>query len=104
MIAAGFVSRGNAMARPQFTPEEAALIAQLRAPADSGIAFASGYLVPSGLLVAFGFARDEPAAFAAAFAVIATFTIWSLRYQQRGAATLRSILQKYEAAAADDDA
>lgn len=84
------------MARPRFTPEESALIAQLRMPADGSLAFPLAYLVPSGLLVAFGFVRDEPAAFAAAFAVIATFTIWSLRVQARSASTLRSILDKYE--------
>lgn len=86
------------MTRPQFTPEESALIAQLRAPADGSLFFTLAYLVPSGLLVAFGFVRDEPAAFAAAFAVIATFSFWSLRLQARSAVTLRGILHKYDAA------
>ncbi|WP_257386798.1 hypothetical protein [Tahibacter caeni] len=88
------------MNAPQFTPEEAALLARLLLPQDGGNMYAAAYLVPSALLVAFGFVRSEPAAFAAAFAVIAVFTVWALRWQARSAPLLRSILQKYAAAVA----
>lgn len=86
------------MHAPQFTPEEAALLARLQSLQGGGNMYAAAYLVPSALLVVFGFVRNEPAAFAAAFAVIAVFTIWALRYQARSTPLLRSILQKYAAA------
>lgn len=85
------------MPLPALTPEETALLVRLRQPYPLPL-FELGYLVPSGLLVGFGFLRDEPAAFAAAFAVIATFTLLSLRTQSASLAQLRSILQKYETA------
>lgn len=85
------------MPRPALTPEETALLLRLRQPSSLPM-FELAYLVPSGLLVGFGFLRGEPAAFAAAFAVIATFTLWSLRTQSAGLALLRGILQKYETA------
>jgi hypothetical protein len=86
------------MAQPEFTPEETALLAQLRRDDAQWLAFPLAYLVPSGALVAFGFARNEPGAFAAAFAVIAFFTLWMLRYQAASGATLRRVLEKYEKA------
>lgn len=86
------------MAPPEFTPEESALLAQLRRSDNQWLAFPLAYLIPSSALVAFGFARNEPAAFAAAFAVIAFFTLWMLRYQASSGATLRRILEKYEKA------
>jgi hypothetical protein len=86
------------MAPPEFTLEETALLAQLRRDDAQWLAFPLAYLLPSGALVAFGFVRDEPAAFAAAFAVIACFTLWMLRYQAASGATLRRILEKYEKA------
>lgn len=86
------------MAPPEFTPEEIALLAQLRRDDTQWLAFPLAYLVPSGALVAFGFVRNEPAAFAAAFAVVAFFTLWMLRYQAASAAALRRILEKYEKA------
>ncbi|MCQ4167670.1 hypothetical protein [Tahibacter harae] len=85
------------MPRPTLTPEETALLVRLRQPHSLPM-FELGYLVPSGLLIGFGFLRGEPAAFAAAFAVIATFSLWSLRAQSAGLALLRTILQKYETA------
>ena len=85
------------MPRPALTPEETALLVHLRQPYSLPM-FELGYLVPSGLLVGFGLLRGEPAAFAAAFAVIATFTLWSLHTQSAGLALLRGILQKYETA------
>lgn len=83
------------MPKPDFTREELALLAQLEQPERAHLAFALAYLLPSGLLIAFGFVTREMALFAAAFAVIATFTIWQLRYQTAGSATLRRILHKY---------
>ena len=85
------------MSLPTLTPEEIALLVRLRQPYALPV-FELAYLVPSGLLVGFGFLRGEPAAFAAAFAVIATFTFWSLRTQSAGLTLLRGILQKYETA------
>lgn len=86
------------MAQPEFTPQETALLVQLRRDDAQWLAFPLAYLLPSGALVAFGFARNEAGAFAAAFAVIAVFTLWMLRYQAASGATLRRILEKYEKA------
>jgi hypothetical protein len=92
------------MPSPDFSPEETALLAQLRRADGSWLAFPLAYLLPSGLLVAFGFAYAEPAAHAAAFAVIAGFTVWMLRHQAASGTALRSILHKYEKALQARDA
>lgn len=90
------------MPHPSFTATERLLLGRiLDASSSTFFAFEAAYLVPSALLVAIGYAYDAPAAFAAAFAIIAGYRLWQMSSDHRSLPVLRAILHKYEEACDD---
>jgi hypothetical protein len=89
------------MPQPSFTAPERLMIGRILDASESTLVFEAAYLVPSAVLVAIGFAQDAPAAFAAAFAIIAGYRLWQVASDRRAIPVLRGILRKYEQACAE---
>lgn len=86
------------MPLPTFTPAEQLLVARILEPSESSLIFEAAYLLPAAMLVIVGFAYDAPAAFACAFAIIATFRYWQVSSDRRALPVLREVIRKYEQA------
>jgi hypothetical protein len=86
------------MPRPSFTTAEQRLVARILEPSESSLIFEAAYLVPAAMLVIVGFAYSVTAAFACAFAIIATFRFWQVSSDRRGLPVLREVIRKYEQA------
>lgn len=86
------------MSRPSFTAAEQLLVARILEPSESSLIFEATYLLPAAALVIIGFAYGATAAFACAFAIIATFRAWQVSSDRRGIRVLREVIRKYEQA------
>jgi hypothetical protein len=89
------------MPQPSFTATERIMLGRILDASSSTFAFEAAYLVPSAVLVAIGYAYDAPAAFAAAFAVIAGYRLWQMSSDHRALPVLQGILRKYDQACDD---
>ena len=74
------------------------MVARILEPSESSLVFEAAYLLPATALVIVGFVYSANAAFACAFAIIATFRVWQVSSDRRGLPVLREVIRKYEQA------
>jgi hypothetical protein len=93
------------MPYPDFTDDERYLIASARySPQMVGSPTTWGYLIPSCILFTYAVYNQSFNAMIAAFLVIGAFRLWDIAYEHRWSKVWGSIIRKYDAALAMNEA
>lgn len=92
------------MPLPDFTPDERYLINAVKSPGAAGSwnSYMWGYVIGGAIMAGFAAYHESIPMLLTAFAVVCGFRIYEERCQARWLPLWRSIIEKYEAAALDE--